>query len=85
MVAVDQLILGMATADPDWVRPGETSLLTVVVTPGENPTSTGIGVTCDLSPLVASAAQSFFDDGSNGDAYAGDNTFSYSATVDANM
>ena len=75
---------GQGVADPDMIKAGETSLLTVVVAPGENPISTGIAVSCDLSAIGGSATQAFFDDGSNGDITAGDNTFSYSATVDAN-
>ena len=42
---------GQGVADPGLVQAGETSLLTVVVTPGENPISTGIAVTCDLSAI----------------------------------
>ena len=34
---------------------GETTLLTVAVTPGTNPTSTGITVTADLGPIGGSA------------------------------
>jgi predicted extracellular nuclease len=74
---------GTGAADPAMLKAGETSLLTVAVTPGENPTSSGLGVSCDLSAIGGSAAQAFFDDGSNGDVTAGDNTFSYQATVDA--
>ena len=66
------------------LKAGETSLLTVAVTPGENPTSTGLEVSCDLSAIGGSAVQAFFDDGSNGDVTADDNTFSYQATVDVN-
>ena len=63
--------------------PGDTTLLTVVVTPGTNPPSTGITVAADLSSIEGSATQPFYDDGSNGDVTAGDNTFSFSATVGA--
>jgi predicted extracellular nuclease len=74
---------GAGSATPANVETGSTSLLTVKVTPGTNPTSTGIAVTGDLSSIGESATQSFFDDGSHGDATAGDNTFSYLATVAA--
>src|SRR5512144_1487015 len=57
------------------------SLLTVSVTPGANPPSTGITVGANLSAIGGSATQTFFDDGSNGDVTAGDNVFSYEATV----
>ena len=75
---------GTGAADPDMLKASETSLLTVAVTPGENPTSTGLAVSCDLSAIGGSSTQAFFDDGNNGDVTAGDNTFSYTATVDIN-
>ena len=37
----------------------------------------------DLSQIGGSATQAFFDDGTNGDAVAGNNVFSYGATVAA--
>jgi hypothetical protein len=72
---------GVGASSPSSVDEGQTSLLTVAVTPGTNPTSTGLAVTADLSAIGESAAQMFFDDGTNGDATAGDNTFSWLATV----
>ena len=72
---------GSGAANPGTVAPGGTTLLTVVVTPGANPASTGITVTGDLSSIGGSATQQFFDDGTNGDVAAGDNTFSFQATV----
>lgn len=74
---------GTGSAAPSMVAPGDPSLLTVVVTPGSNPTSTGLAVVCGLAAIGGSAAQPFFDDGSNGDAAAGDNIFSFLATVDS--
>ncbi|MBI5670193.1 MAG: lamin tail domain-containing protein [Chloroflexi bacterium] len=68
-------------ATPNAVESGETSLLTVSVTPGSNPTSTGLAVVADLSTIGGNPSQSFFDDGTNGDVTAGDNVFSYRATV----
>ena len=73
---------GVGTANPNTVLAGENTVLTVAVTPGENPTSTGIAVTADLSSIGGAASQQFFDDGVNGgDASAGDNLFTYTATV----
>jgi uncharacterized protein len=72
---------GVGSANPATVAPGGTTLLTVVVTPGVNPTSAGITCAGDLSSIGGSGAQPFFDDGTNGDATAGDNTFSFQATV----
>jgi uncharacterized protein len=67
---------GLAT--PDKLLAGETTLLTVAVTPAKGPPSSGITVVCDLSPIGGSATQPLYDDGTNGDLVAGDNTFSFS-------
>lgn len=72
---------GVGAASPASVMAGEATLLTVSVTPGTNPASTGLAVNADLSEIGGSAMQMFFDDGSNGDATPGDNVFSFSATV----
>jgi len=56
-------------------------LLTVAVTPGANPTSTGLAVSADLTPIGGVANQQFYDDGSHGDVTSGDNTFSFTTTV----
>lgn len=74
---------GTGAASPSAVAPGETSLLTVAVTPGSNPTSSGLTVKADLSAIGGSATQEFLDNGTGGDAVAGDLTFSYQATVSA--
>ena len=60
-------------ANPDSILPGETSTLTVTVTPGDNPASTDLVVTADLSSIGGSATQQFSD--------AGNNVFTYTATV----
>ena len=62
---------------------GAPVLLTATVSPGGNPVSTGLAVTCDLSTLGGSATQAMFDNGTNGDVTAGDNVFSYSYTIPA--
>jgi endonuclease G len=73
---------GVGAASPNSVLPGEASSLTVTVTPGTNPASTGLAVSADLSTIGGSASQQFFDDGVNGgDAVAGDNVFTFAATV----
>lgn len=71
-------------ANPGTVSPGATTLFTVSVFPATNPPSTGIAVTANLTAIGGAANQQFFDDGTNGDVTAGDNTFSYQATVPAN-
>lgn len=72
---------GVGAATPSTLFTGDSTLLTVAVTPGTNPPSTGLAVACDLTAIGGSATQSFFDDSTNGDVTAGDNTFSYSTTI----
>ncbi len=72
---------GVGTANPDTLFTGDFTLLTVAVTPGTNPPSSSLNVTCDLTAIGGSATQTFYDDGTNGDATANDKTFSFSTTV----
>ncbi len=75
---------GIGAATPGTVNAcgvGGTSLLTIAVTPGFSPASSGITVTANLSSIGGSAAQVFYDDGTHGDAAGGNNTFSFSALV----
>src|SRR3989442_420228 len=72
---------GVGAASPSTVQAGNSSLLTVSVTPGTHPPSTGLAVTADLSSIGGSSTQQFFDNGTNGDVTAGDNVFSFNATV----
>ena len=72
---------GMAAASPNPVQASTSTLLTVTVTPGANPASTGLTVQADLTAIGGSSTQAFFDDGTHGDATAGDNIFSFQATV----
>lgn len=74
---------GVGAANPSLLALNASTLLTVAVTLGTNPTSTGLEMSCDLLSIGGSATQVFFDDGTNGDLTAGDNTFSYMATVGA--
>jgi len=75
------VLSGTGLATPTQVGPGQTSLLTVSVTPASNPPSTGIAVVTDLSTISLSPTQPLFDNGTNGDVTAGDNVFSYLVTV----
>ncbi|MEK6301176.1 MAG: C25 family cysteine peptidase [Acidobacteriota bacterium] len=72
---------GVGAANPSSVVPGGMTLLTVTVTPGTGPLSTGLAVTGDLGAIGGSATQPFFDDGTNGDVTIGNNVFSFQATV----
>src|SRR5205814_2053092 len=59
---------GTGSASPNPIQAGNTTLLTVNVTPGANPTSSGITVTGNLSAIGGSSTQQFYDDGTHGDA-----------------
>lgn len=74
---------GTGAAMPNVANLGDTTLLTVSVTPAANPPSTGLSVTADLSAIGGSATQPFYDDNTNGDAQAGDDVFSFRAQVTA--
>ncbi|MCU0404347.1 MAG: lamin tail domain-containing protein, partial [Chitinophagaceae bacterium] len=74
---------GAGNANPSSLNTGESTLLTVTVSPGTNPASTGLSVTVNLSSIGGNAAQTMYDNGTNGDAVAGDNIFSYSLAVAA--
>jgi hypothetical protein len=72
---------GIAAATPSAVSVTQSSLLTVAVTPGSGPTSTGITVKADLSSIGGSATQALNDAGANGDLAPSDGTYSFNATV----
>jgi predicted extracellular nuclease len=74
-----------ASASPATLNTGAQTLFTVTVTPGANPASSGISVIGDLSAIGGQVDQPLFDDATNGDATAGDNVFSYQATVTASI
>ncbi len=75
-------LFGALTANPTSANAGGTTLLVMTVIPATTPPSTGITVSGNISQIGGSATQTFFDDGTNGDVTAGDNKFSYLATVD---
>lgn len=66
---------GTGSANPATVAAGSSTQLTVTVTPGASPASTGITVTGDLSAIIpGNTAQPFVD--------AGNGAFNFTATVD---
>ena len=73
--------VGAGYANPGYVGVGTSTSLYVQVTPGTNPASTGLAVVIDLSSIGGAPSQQMFDNGTNGDAVSGDNTFSFKATV----
>ncbi|MFL6214814.1 MAG: BACON domain-containing protein [Blastocatellia bacterium] len=80
---------GIGAANPASVNPGGSTLLTVQVLPPANSPSSGLRVTAqvlvtaDLTAIGGLTNQSFYDDATHGDATAGDNIFSFQATVAA--
>ena len=69
------------SATPNRVNAETDTLLKVRVNPANNPTSTSIAVQANLSAIGGTSNQTFYDDGTNGDVTAGDNIFSFDATV----
>jgi predicted extracellular nuclease len=65
-------LFGIGSAQPSTVLTGNSTTLTVDVSPAQNPASTGINVTADLSSIGGSATQSFTGVG---------NTFTFVASV----
>ena len=78
-------LLAGGGANPSTLVPGVTTLLTVSVSPAANPPSTNISVVGNLTSIGGLSNQQFFDDGTHGDVTANDNTFSYLATIPANL
>ena len=72
----------IGVAVPDTVLLGDSVLFMVTVRPGLNPTSSGISVNGNLSSMSGSSSQIFFNDGTHGDAVAGDSIFSFKTIVD---
>ena len=65
-------LFGVGSANPSSVLQGGNTTLTVHVAPAQNPTSSGITVTANLSSIGGSPSQSFS---------GGPNTFTFNATV----
>ena len=73
----------VGTSVPTSVDPGQGVLLKVTVTTATTPPSTGVSVNGDLTSIGGSSNQQFYDDGTHGDAIAGNNVYSFLATVGA--
>ncbi|MGI8787152.1 MAG: DNA/RNA non-specific endonuclease [Pyrinomonadaceae bacterium] len=65
---------------PFMVAPGGMTLITVSIS-SANPPSTGVSVIGNFSSIGGATNQQFYDDGTHGDATAGDNVFSFSAAI----
>jgi hypothetical protein len=73
---------GVGAANPNPVTAGNVVLLTVTVTPGTNPASTGVTVTANISAIGGAVSQPFYDNGTNGDVTPNDNLFSFQPLVE---
>jgi len=80
---VSSLPAAVAQAVPDTVHAGYSTLLSVNVLPGLFPTSSGIVVKEDLSPIGGSPGAILYDDGTHGDRFAGDSMYSLTVVVDS--
>jgi DNA/RNA endonuclease G (NUC1) len=78
-------ISATGSANPNSIAPGNTTILRVSVSPATTPPSTGITVMANLTNIGGSATQPLYDDGTNGDATAGDNIYSFQYTIPANI
>jgi uncharacterized protein len=72
--------VGIGGASPASFASGAATVLSVRATQGAFPPSPIVSVVADLSP-VGGGLQMLFDDGTNGDAVAGDLIFSYRTTI----
>ncbi len=70
-----------AAVSPGVVYPGSSILFTSTVTPATGPAGTISSVTVNLQGIGGSLTQPMYDDGTHGDAVAGDGVYSYNATV----
>jgi hypothetical protein len=68
---------GVGSAAPSSVDPAGSLVLSVAVTPATTSPSTGIAVTGNLTSIGGGVSQPFYDNGTHGDAAAGDNVFSF--------
>ncbi|MEO6588090.1 MAG: DNA/RNA non-specific endonuclease, partial [Pyrinomonadaceae bacterium] len=78
-------ILASGAASPTTVSPSGVTLLTVSVFPATTPPSTGVSVIGNLTNIGGSSVQQFLDNGTDGDVTAGDNIYSYLATIPVNQ
>ena len=72
-------------ANPTTVVPGGSTLIYVTTVPATTPPSTNITVVANLAQINGSGSQTLYDDGTNGDVTAGDNVFSYNASIPAEV
>jgi len=74
---------GVGSANPASVASGQSTTISVTVSPAQGPPSTDIEVEADLTLIGGSATQQLFDNATNGDDIAGDNIFRFTTVVTA--
>ena len=72
---------GSGAGSPTSVGAGSTVFITVTVTSGSNPASSGVTVSADLTNIGGFGTQTLYDDGTHGDVTSGNLTFSFAANV----
>ncbi len=80
-----QMAVTTASSTPSAAGITDPFTFTATVAPATGPTSTNLAVTADLSNLGLSAAAQFYDDGTHGDATAGDHVFTLSTSSTAGI
>jgi len=80
-----QMVVTTANSTPTSAGITDPFTFTATVMPATGPTSTNLAVTADLSNLGLSATTQLYDDGTHGDAVAGDHTFTLSGTSTAGI
>jgi uncharacterized protein (TIGR03382 family) len=91
-VGIDNIIIGppasltaTGSATPDSTGAATATHLAATVSPGSNPTSSGVAISCDLTAIGGSAVTALFDDGAHGDGALGDNVFGLDVTIAAGI
>ncbi|MEO6924330.1 MAG: lamin tail domain-containing protein, partial [Bryocella sp.] len=74
-------LLTVGAVNPGVIYPGGPALFTAQVTPSTAPAGTVTSATINLQGIGGPLAQPMYDDGTHGDAVAGDGVYTFNATV----
>jgi hypothetical protein len=80
-----QMVVTTTSSTPSSAGITDPFTFTATVMPATGPTSTNLAITADLSNLGLSATAQLYDDGTHGDAVAGDHTFTLATTSTAGI
>jgi len=81
----NQMVVTTTSSTPTSAGITDPFTFTATVMPATGPASAGLAVTADLSNLGLSATTQLYDDGTHGDAVAGDHTFTVSTSSTAGV